>query len=101
MRGEEGYIPDGLHPRFVSPAAEGGWLLSVGVAPLTALNVVLSPRIARKAHTRPGVKIYLTSGQRFIQTIGIVSDLKESEEGTWVRLGLARGRWAIAAFRRL
>lgn len=73
----------------------------MGVAPLTALNVVLSPRIARKAHTRADVKIYLTSGQRFIQTIGIVSDLKESEESTWVRLGLARGRWAIAAFRRL
>lgn len=66
-----------------------GWPLSVGVVPLTAQNLVLSPRIVRKAHPCLGVKILFTSGQRFIQTIGIVSDLRRRKRapvfaGAWL-----------------
>lgn len=93
---KEGYIPNGLHPHFVSPVIDGGcsrW--GTCYAPLTAQNLVPSPRILRKVH--PSAGIILTSGHRFIQAVGIVSDLKEEEEGIWVCSVLVRGRWAISS----
>lgn len=49
----EGYIPDGLRPRLVSPALEEGWLLSVGVVPLTARHGPFSP-YNKKSAPAPG-----------------------------------------------
>lgn len=54
---KEGYFPNGLYLSFVPSATERGRLLSVGDAPLTAQNLVPSPRIIRKVQPLTGMRI--------------------------------------------